>query len=164
MAASPEVLRVVRDYIQQVRKFMRDDPALNRLVLGEESNDHDIAMALQDSLLNWARPPGPPLGAVTILTHPAPDLLVLRTVARLLMSVSLLQTRNNLQYTDGQGVSVNSSANGPELRQIAQMLMAEYDQAKLALKIQLNIEGGWGTGVRSDLGQVNNFLDSFPDA
>ena len=150
-----EARRYFENLIQQVRLYLRDYPQLNRLIRGEESSDRTIAYALQDACNDWNSTP-PLIGNVDVLSHPAPNLLVRCASATLLQSVSFLQTRNNLSYSDGE-VNVNSSSRGPELRQAAGMLLQDYEMKKQRLKIALNIEGAWGSGTFSDLAVANGY-------
>lgn len=152
---STESRRTLEGLIQQVRLFMRDYPSVNRLLKGEESSDRAIAWALMDACSEWSATP-PLLGNVSPSSHPAPHLLIRCATATLLQSVSFLQTRNNLSYSDGE-VSINSSSRSPELTQQAAMLMQSYESQKQRLKIAQNIEGGWGTGLHSDLLGANAY-------
>ena len=152
---SVEARRYIEGLIQQVRLLLRDYPQLNRLIRGEESSDRTIAWALQDACNDWSTTP-PLIDSVSVLSHPAPNLLIRCAASTLLQSVSFLQTRNNLSYSDGE-IRINSSSRGPELRQAAAMLLQDYEAKKQRLKIALNIEGAWGSGTFSDLAIANGY-------
>ena len=119
-----------------------------------------ICWAVVDMLSDFSSTP-PLLGAFSL-----DDLLDLNayrmarygTISVLLESVAMLQTRNQLNFSDG-GVSVGVSDKGPQLMQWAQSFDAKYQQARDKLKIALNIEGIMGSsGVHSELAIVNGLL------
>ena len=126
--------RTVQEMIQQIRVFMRDFPELNRLVAGAESGDRFIAWAIQNAISDWNSTP-PLLTSVTISNHPAPHLLRDRAVVDLLTSIGILQTRNHLSYSDGQGASINASDKAPALQGWSNMLRANYEQQKQKMKM-----------------------------
>lgn len=136
--------------VVELRNFLRDHPSLNRLVRGEETSDRFLVWAINDALCDWNGSP-PLIAPTTVRNHPRRDLLLRRAAAAVLESVGLLQTRNHLSYSDGSGAMVNASDKGPMLQGWVQYLLSRYAPERAATKIALNIEGGWGEGVHSDL-------------
>ena len=145
-------------FIHTVRLYLRDYPQLNRLVKGEESSDRMIAWAIMDFLSDFAGTP-PPIGY-----YPLEDLLAqhqqalaLRgTVIALLESVSILQARNHLNFSDG-GLSVGVSDKAPLLLQIRSQLIQKYEQQKVQVKVALNIANAWGVGEHSEYYSINGW-------
>ncbi len=151
-----KVERQILALVEQVRLFVRDYPELNRLVKGKESSDRMIAWAIQDAVDDWNSTP-PLITYVDALTHPSTSLLIRGAAIALLQSVGILQTRNHLSYSDGSGVSVNSSDKAPVIQSWLQLFMNYYEQKKKQMKIALNIEGAWGGSVHSELILVNAY-------
>lgn len=148
--------RVMRHVVQQVRLFMRDFPQLNRLVAGVEHGDRFVAWAIQDAIDDWNITP-PLLSYISVASHPAPSLLIRKAASCLLEQSMILQARNHLSYSDGQGATVNSSDKAPSYQAIIGLLLSRYESSKLNMKVALNIENGWGTGVNSELRLIGAF-------
>lgn len=161
-AADRALVATTRSYIAMVRAHMRDYAELNRLIAGQENSDRAIATALFLALDDYNMTP-PLLPKVGIQTHPSPALLMKGAVIELLMSQGLLQTRNQLQYSDGQGVMVSVSDKGPALTTWIQLYASSYEQKKKQMKMALNLNGALGTagGVSSEFLVINSVFDNF---
>lgn len=151
----PEFDIPLQQIISLVRAYLRDYPELNRLIKGEEHSDRMIAWAVFDCIDDWNSTP-PLIGAVSLNSFPSRSLLLRGTVINLLESVGLLQTRNHLTFSDG-GIQVGVSDKTPLLQSWIQLLGNKYEEKKLKLKIAMNIEGGWGSGVHSEYLWTNGF-------
>jgi hypothetical protein len=150
--------RQIEDVIQAVRLFMRDFPQFNRLIEGEESNDRMIAFALVDAVDEFNNSP-PLLGPFDLSTFPSIHLLIRMTVASLLDSVVLLNSRNYLQYHDGGGTFSTSASNVQMLMNWANMLKSTNAQKIRQLKIAINIQGALGNpGLSSEYDWVHGYL------
>jgi len=76
-------------------------------------------------------------------------------VSQVLESVAILQTRNQMQYSDG-GISVSVSDKAPMLIQFAQMFRNRYEQQKIRTKSSLNVEYAFeGGGIESEYFVIN---------
>ena len=140
LSGIPGTSETFNAFIQTVRLFTRDHPQLNRLVKGEESSDRMIAWAILDFLSDFAGTP-PPLGyfALDDLFELHYQSFALRgTVVALMQSVGILQTRNQLQFSDG-GISVGVSDKTPMLMQWIRDFQNKYEQEKVQRKVSLNI-------------------------
>lgn len=145
--------------IGMVRAKMRDYPELNRLVAGQETSDRQIAMALIEALDDFNTTP-PLIGSVTLDTHPSVSLLVNGTIIYTLQSIGLLQTRNQMNYSDGQGVQVGVNDKSPMLLQWIQLFSGQYEQKKMRLKQAMNLSGALnGGGVPSQYSVINGYFD-----
>lgn len=146
--------------IGMVRAKLRDYPELNRLVAGHETSDRQIAMALIEALDDWNTSP-PLIEGVTLESHPSVSLLVNGTIIHVLESVALLQTRNQMNYSDGQGVQTGVNDKSPMLLQWIQMFTQQYEQKKLRLKKAMNLNGALnGGGVPSEYSIINGYFDN----
>lgn len=161
-AADRAVVQKTTQMIALVRAQMRDYPELNRLTDGKENSDRAIAMALFMAIDDYNMSP-PLLPKVLIGTHPSPSLLVEGTVIQLLKSQGLLQTRNQLSYSDGQGVTVSVSDKGPALMNWLNLFMSSYEQKKRQLKQAINLNAALGVagGVSSEFLVVNTWFENF---
>ena len=140
--------------------YLRDYSELNRLIDGEETSDRMIAWAIIDTLDDINNRP-PHIGSFTVGTFPYKSLLLRGTVITILESVGILQTRNQLQYSDG-GISVGASDKAPMLMQWIQMLSMSYEQKLDKWKISRNITEAFnGSAVMSDYYFLGGYYDVF---
>lgn len=149
-------------FIHTMRLWMRDYPQLNRLIRGEESSNRMIAWAVTDCLSDFNGTP-PPLGQYSLeqlIDLGYTSLLRYGTAVNLLQSVGLLQTRNQLNFSDG-GINVAISDKTPLLQSWIQMFQNKYEQDKLKIKVSLNIQGIMGeAGLHSEYYFVSGFYGS----
>lgn len=141
-------------FVQQVRTFIRDYPELNRLVSGEESSNRQIVWAIADALDDFNT--DPPFTNFTLSNFPSKSKLVRATVRSLLESIGLLQTRNQISFSDG-GIQVSINDKAPLLQSWIQLFGNGYEQWKSRAKVAYNIETAWGGGLNSELRFINNF-------
>lgn len=140
--------------VQMVRLFTRDYPELNRLIAGEESSNRQIVWAIMDCLDDYNTTP--PFTRFQISNFPSRSLLIRGTVISLLQSIGLLQTRNQLSFTDG-GIQVGINDKTPFIQQWLTMFMNGYEHKKERIKVAYNIETAWEGGINSEYRFVNNF-------
>ena len=128
----------MNEMIAYVRTYLRDFPELNRLTQGYENSPRMIAWAIVDALDDWNSTP-PFIGSATIETFPSKHLLCRGATIALLESVGLLQTRNQLTFSDG-GITVSVSDKAPLIMSWLQMFKASYEEKKTRFKSSANIE------------------------
>jgi hypothetical protein len=149
----------MNELIAMIRLYLRDFPELNRLIAGEETSNRMIAWAIVDALDDWNTTP-PFIGNATIDNFPSVSLLREGTVILVLESVGLLQTRNQLSYSDG-GISVQVSNKAPLLLQWIQLFRSSYETKKNRMKASMNIEQAMGgTGTFSEYFSVSGMYIS----
>lgn len=141
-------------FVAQVRSFMRDYPELNRLISGVESSNRQIVWAVYDALDDFNT--SPPFTAFSLASFPSKSMLVRGTVISLLESIGLLQTRNQLTFSDG-GLQVGISDKTPFIQSWLQLFGNKYEEKKMKLKVSYNIESAWGGGLQSEYRFINNF-------
>lgn len=147
-------------FVSQVRMYLRDYPELNRLIDGEETSDRMIAWAVIDTLDDINNTP-PFLGAYNVENFPYRHLLMRGTVISILESVGMLQTRNQLNYSDG-GISVQASDKAPMIMQWIGMFRSTYEQKKKDYKISMNLAMGFdGQSIQSDYYFIGGYYDVF---
>lgn len=158
-AADIALKTLVIDYVNLIRAKMRDYAELNRLISGRESSDRDIAVALMLALDDWNITP-PFIDSVSLTNHPARSLLIDGAIIQLLQSVGLLQTRNHMQYSDGQGVQVSTSDKAPQLMSWLNLFTSTYEQKKFKFKQAENLRAALGNnrGVPSEFVDINGFF------
>jgi hypothetical protein len=151
----PSASKRMNQVVSMIRTYMRDLPELNRLIAGEETNDRMIAWAVVDSIEDWNTTP-PFIGAVGLTNFPSISWLRQAAVMRVLESVGLLQTRNQLTYSDG-GTTVNRSDKAPLLLQWISLFERRLERDKGRIKSSMNIELAMdGTGLLSEYWLVNS--------
>lgn len=149
-------------FVNMIRLFLRDYPQLNRLIRGVESTPRMIVWAALDFLSDFNQTP-PPLGNYSLeqlLELGYSNLARYGTVIALLESVGLLQTRNQLNFSDG-GINVGISDKTPQIQSWIHMFRQKYEQDKLKIKISLNIQQILGeAGFHSEYYFINGFYGS----
>jgi hypothetical protein len=142
-----------------IRAKMRDYPELNRLVAGKETSDREIALAILETIDDFNTTP-PLIDGYTLDSFPSESLLINGALIQILTSVGLLQTRNQMSYSDGQGVQVGVSDKAPMLLNWLNLFTSQYERKKQALKYALNLRGALGgDGVSSEYSLVNGYYD-----
>jgi len=154
MTPLPQASARMNQVVAMIRLYLRDYEQLNRLIKGQETSNRMIAWAVVDALDDWNATP-PFLGDVSLDGFPSISLLREGATIRILESVGLLQTRNQLQYSDG-GISVSVSDKTPMLMQWIQMMRNSYEQKKNRMKQSMNIEYAMaGVGTFSEYFVIN---------
>mgnify|MGYP001157124239 CR=1 FL=1 len=147
-------------FVSEVRGYLRDYPELNRLIDGEETSDRMIAWSIIDALDDINNTP-PFIGNYTCANFPYRSLLLRATVISILESVGILQTRNQLNYSDG-GIQVGVSDKTPLIFQWLQMLRMSYESKLSKWKISMNISQALdNTSVMSDYYFLGGYYDIF---
>lgn len=145
--------------IALVRAKLRDYPELNRLIEGRETSDREIAFSIMEAIDDFNTTP-PLLGSYTLENFPSMSLLIRGTIINVLESVGLLQTRNQMSYSDGQGVGVGISDKAPMLMSWINLYQNQYEQKKFRLKQALNLGNALnGSGVPSEYVLINGYFD-----
>lgn len=155
----PTASQRMNEAVSYIRAYLRDFPELNRLIKGEETSDRMIAWAIIDTLDDFNSTP-PFIGTFGLSNFPSSSLLRMGAASLIMESVAALQTRNQLQYSDG-GISVNVSDKGPALLQFSSMLSQRYITQKNRIKGSLNVELCFeGAGVFSEYFVINGLYFS----
>jgi hypothetical protein len=153
-AAIPNASARMNEMIAYVRTFLRDFPELNRLTQGYENSPRMIAWAIIDALDDWNSTP-PFIGTATIESFPSKSLLCRGATIALLESVGLLQTRNQLTFSDG-GISVSVSDKAPLIMNWLQLFKQSYEDKKSRFKSSANVEMAMdGSGTFSEYFIIN---------
>lgn len=131
---------------EEVREFIQDKVEKNYLLDGEEfgatqiSLAIDLAMGRFDLII--------PLSNSNIYTFPSKTLLLYGTLACLFEGAAALLARNHMNYSDG-GLQIPVEERMQLYQSLAQMYGSNFETSARAVKLQRNIEDGWG-GVGSD--------------
>tara|TARA_B100000131_G_scaffold166520_1_gene160974 strand:- start:228 stop:761 length:534 start_codon:yes stop_codon:yes gene_type:complete len=145
--------------IALIRAKLRDFPELNRLIEGHETSDREIAFAIMEAIDDFNTTP-PLIGSYSLENFPSTSLLIRGAIINVLESVGLLQTRNQMNYSDGQGVQVGVSDKTPMLMNWINLYTNQYEQKKFRLKQALNLGGALnGTAVPSEYALINGYFD-----
>lgn len=134
-----------------LRLFLLDTPALNRLILTEESDCEFLEFAIEMAISDW-NSSAPIINPVHIGNFGSLYLLMHGAAIQVLKSQGILQTRNQLSYNAG-GSSFSRFDKGPQYQSWVINFANEYEVKKRNLKIHCNIRGGWG-GVASEYDRI----------
>ena len=159
--AAPQLPKKMAQVIAIVRTKLRDFPELNRLIEGHETSDKEIALAAMEAIDDFNTTP-PILGTYNFDNFPSMSLLIRGTLVHVLESVGLLQTRNHMVYSDGQGVQVSVSDKTPQLIQWMTLFSNQYEAKKVRLKKALNLRGALNLeGLSSEYRYIDGLWDDF---
>lgn len=129
----------MRAFVQQVRLFLRDFAALNRLIAGEESSERMIGWAVLDAISRFNGTPHFTRFALEdLLQMQLHNLLTRMTTESLLESVGLLQTRNHINYSNG-GINVGVNDKTPLIMNWLQLFKSTTEQRLVQTKVAINI-------------------------
>ena len=129
-------------YREHLRGFLRDKEEFNFLTGVEEFPDAELDNALKFAATEWNTTP-PPIGYVSVETHPAPDILVLGAALWIATSDSLRSVRNAHAFSDG-GVQTSEMSKVGNYSVVMGPLRAHYQQAISAYKTNANVMAGFG--------------------
>jgi hypothetical protein len=130
-----------------LRLFMMDTPQLNRLIRDYESNDEMLTFAIEMALSDW-NTTSPIIGNKTIGNFPSLYLLMHGAAIQLLKSQGLRMARNELNYSAGGSSFIRANKSNYYMSWMTNFAN-EYETKKRNVKIQQNINRGWG-GVNSE--------------
>ena len=160
-AAKKGLPKKLAQLIAMVRTKMRDFPELNRLIEGQETSDREIAFALIETIDDFNSTP-PLIQSYGVEDFPSPSLLIRGAIINVMESVGILQTRNHMSYSDGQGVQVSVSDKAPMLMQWVQLYLSQYERKKLRLKKALNLKGALnGSSLSSEYKYLDGLFDDY---
>jgi hypothetical protein len=134
-----------------LRLFMRDTPQLNRLTHAEESDDEMFTFAIDMAISDW-NSTTPMIMPVHIGNYPSLYLLLHAAAIQLLKSQGLMMSRNELTYSSG-GSSIVRFNKTAYYQAWLSNFSGEYEMKKRNMKIQMNIENGYG-GVVSEYDRI----------
>jgi hypothetical protein len=132
--------------IDYVRELLRDKAASNALLDGVETRDLLINMSIELAADDFSNTP-PLIGQFTPERVPA-NMLILGTLIWVLRSAGFLQSRNQLEYSDG-GIVVRVSDKTSLYQSWIANLIQEYEAKKLTYKKSVNAEQAYG-GLHSE--------------
>jgi hypothetical protein len=147
--------------INMLRAYIRDFTPINRLLDGEESKDSDLALAIFRAVEDFNGTPPPNYYTLsTLINYHLSDLLLRGAACKLMESVVLHYSRNELQFTDA-GVNVKISDKSPIFMAWYNTIKPQWDQEKTQVKISMNqndiVETTAG-GLFSEFWLINSLL------
>jgi len=127
---------------QEVREFVLDKIENNYLVNGEELTDTQIGIAMELTIADWNSTP--PTAADSLATFPYKHVLMSGTLYRCFIGLSAVVARNTFAFTDG-GLSIPLEERFQLYQALAGMFQNDYSSAMTKIKININMEEGWGS-------------------
>lgn len=135
--------------VDEVREFLSDYAANNHLLDGEEFSDNFIKLCI--TLGVDAYNTVPPMSVTTVDMFPSKIILLWGTMWQMFEGKAMLFARNTLSYSDG-GIQIPVEEKCDMYRGLASDCQNMFMTQVKALKINLNMESGWGY-VSSDQAQ-----------
>jgi hypothetical protein len=132
--------------IEEVREYISDYSVNNYLLEGEEMSDTYITLSI--SLAVDAYNTITPRSAVTEASFPSKSILLWGTIWQMYTGKALLLARNTMNYSDG-GLQIPIEERAQLYQSLAQQFQGQFQESAQKLKIQMNMESGWG-GISSD--------------
>jgi hypothetical protein len=132
--------------VDEIREYVSDYAPNNYLIDGEEFTDTFITLSMNlaiDAFNNIT-----PRTKSTLNTFPSKVILLYGTVWQMYLGKALLLARNTMNYSDG-GLQIPVEERAQLYQGLAQQFQAQFQDAAQKLKIQMNMECGWG-GISSD--------------
>ena len=152
--AIPSYQKTLEEVVGMMRMYLRDYPHLNRLIDGEETSDRMIAWAVLDAIQDFNSTP-PFIGNIGLKNIVSIPMLRDKVVCTILESLYILQTRNQVNYSDG-GISFSISDKGQALYSFIQLLQQRYELKLAKMKAAMNVELAMsGEGVLSEYFVIN---------
>lgn len=131
---------------QQIREYISDYPEKNLLLDDIEFSDGfiELSMDLAVSEFNSMSPRS------NFMTgnFPSMSILMFGTVWQMFQGRMALMARNHLSYSDG-GLQIPVEEKYELYKNIADNFKVQFSEAASRLKVNLNMEAGWGE-IRSD--------------
>jgi hypothetical protein len=142
-----------------LRRYINDIPQLNTLDKEMESTDDELAIFIQDTLvdINMSYEPITNWDLDQIRTVPSDNGVLswgtvkLGAILKLLTSKGIWSARNAITYSDAGGVTVAEMDKYGRYQAYAQRIQPEFDRMVRQTKTRLNIQQGFG-GVTSPFG------------
>lgn len=128
--------------IAEIRNFITDSPNANLLIdNANEFGDSTITLAIDLAISTFNTMP--PSSGYDVVTFPSKSVLLYGSLAKLFEGAAALAARNHLSYSDG-GVTLPIEEKYPMYIQLASSFNQLFLKEATNLKIQMNLENGWG--------------------
>lgn len=139
--ANPQVLTVL-----EVREYVSDYAPNNYLIDGEEFTDTFIRLCMDLAVEEFNSIA--PLSYYNVASFPSKAVLLLGTLWKMYSGKAALLARNTMAYADG-GLQIPIEERAELYLGLANNYGQQFKEAAGRLKVNLNMEEGWGN-VRSD--------------
>ena len=126
---------------KEVREYVSDYAVNNYLIDGEEFSETFITLCMSlciDTFNNLT-----PVSRFTDATFPSKTVLLMGTCYHMYQGKAMLLARNTMQYQDG-GLTIPIEERAELYKSLSEGFRGEFLEAAKALKIQANMESGWG--------------------
>ena len=130
----------------EVRTYIHDFADQNHLIDGEEFSDEAVLLAMRMAAGDYNLIP--PMENLAPSQFPSVTLLMYGTLAHLFLGKAAHLARNTMSYSDG-GLQIPIEERAELYLTLGNQYMAQFREGAVKLKIQMNVESGWGS-VSSD--------------
>lgn len=132
--------------VDEVREFVSDYAVNNYLIDGEEFTNTFITLCM--TLAVDAFNTMTPASRYSESTFPSKAIFLYGTLWQMYSAKATLLARNTMNYSDG-GLQIPIEERAQLYQGLAQQFQTQFQDAAQKLKIQINMESGWG-GISSD--------------
>lgn len=136
----------------EVQEYIRDKIENNHLLDGQEFTPTLINLAMELAIDEWNMMTPPSSNNAT--NFPFKSLLMSGTLWKLFQGQAALLARNTMSYSDG-GIQIPIEERSQLYLALAEMFGTSFRESSQRLKININIESGWG--------EVLGDSSAFPD-
>ena len=133
--------------LEEIREYVSDYAPNNYLLDGEEFTNTYISLCISlavDSFNSMT-----PLTRMDEFTFPSKVVLLHGTCWHMFQGKALLLARNTMQYSDG-GLSIPVEERSELYSGLAGQFRSQFMEAAAKIKIQQNIECGWGSVITDE--------------
>lgn len=127
---------------QEVRETIQDKVGSNYLIDGEELSDTQINIAMEMTVSDWNSTP--PTAANSVAAFPYKHILLYGTLYRCFIGQAALIARNTFAFNDG-GLNIPLEERFQLYQALATIYQTEYTSTMTKVKININMEEGWGS-------------------
>lgn len=125
----------------EVREFLMDTPEVNLLLDKEEFSDSYLSLCISLAVSSYNSIT--PSSSFTVESFPNKAILLYGSLHHVFEGRTAVAARNSMSYSDG-GVSVPIEEKFEMYERLAGTYLAKFQQMSQSLKIQHNLESGWG--------------------
>lgn len=128
--------------VEEVREYLTDYPEANHLLDKEEFGDTYIELCMDLALSEYNVIP--PRTVYKINDFPSKSLLLMGTCWQMFQGRAALMARNHLNYSDG-GIQIPVEEKYELYASLAGSFKTVFDSTAAKLKVNMNMEAGWGS-------------------
>ena len=143
-----------QQYVDRLRRFIKDEEAINTLLEAEENTDEFLYECLEDAIqeINWKYMPTTEyvFSDISFTGNSGLPWIIAKNgaVLKFLTGAGIHSARNTFSYSDGSGIQVTDTDTWGRYINFFNVLKSTYETMAKSFKLKKNIEDCYG-GVAS---------------